>query len=397
MPTRFFQYTFLLLALPVIGYAQTPDDLTKRFQQYITIPAQDIEVPTVIEVALPELSTMRTQLFVLDTTTNQIVGSRYEKTFVVEPVPISVQVNGLERPNLVDQDPATSETFPVPAADSSMVELFVEGEDDFTASSLVLDLAENVALPVRIQVKAEVAGEEMIVLASSVPKRSLILFPETTASDWIITLEYVQPLRINELSFVQRDVQSQVENTVRFLAQPNRAYNIYLDPEIHVALPTVETGNLADDSEVISVERSSALISNETFEFADSDGDTVPDQIDNCVSIANPEQTDINDNERGDVCDDFDRDGIMNIDDNCQDQPNRNQADEDGDGIGDVCDEEESRVTEKYEWIPWVAMGGAITFFLLLFWIMTRRMSEQTSERPEREPMQKPRSDRSNL
>jgi hypothetical protein len=36
----------------------------------------------------------------------------------------------------------------------------------------------------------------------------------------------------------------------------------------------------------------------------------------------------------------------------------------DGDGIGDVCDAEESRMTERFVWLPWLGMalvGGLLT------------------------------------
>ena len=51
---------------------------------------------------------------------------------------------------------------------------------------------------------------------------------------------------------------------------------------------------------------------------------------------------------------------VVNSQDNCVNEPNRNQRDTDSDGIGDVCDQEESRITEKYPWIPWLGIGFEI-------------------------------------
>ncbi len=59
---------------------------------------------------------------------------------------------------------------------------------------------------------------------------------------------------------------------------------------------------------------------------ADSDNDSVPDAIDNCPYIYNPEQWDTDLEGIGDACD------------NCKYARNTDQADKDADGLGDVCD-----------------------------------------------------------
>ncbi len=73
----------------------------------------------------------------------------------------------------------------------------------------------------------------------------------------------------------------------------------------------------------------------------DEDGDGVIDSVDNCVDIANADQSDIDGDGFGDVCDDdIDGDGIANAEDNCPENANPGQGDLDGDGIGDFCDVE---------------------------------------------------------
>ncbi len=75
--------------------------------------------------------------------------------------------------------------------------------------------------------------------------------------------------------------------------------------------------------------------------LSDQDKDGIPDIYDNCVSVSNFFQDDIDGDGFGDACDgDIDGDGIPNEEDNCQYFPNPNQEDSDQDGIGDVCDKD---------------------------------------------------------
>ena len=72
---------------------------------------------------------------------------------------------------------------------------------------------------------------------------------------------------------------------------------------------------------------------------ADLDGDGIDNDDDNCLFAPNPSQDDTDGDGSGDACDgDDDDDGIPDGSDNCQFLPNFGQEDADGDGQGDVCD-----------------------------------------------------------
>lgn len=128
--------------------------------------------------------------------------------------------------------------------------------------------------------------------------------------------------------------------------------------------------NLRSDKDVLKINDVTTNL-NSIYKKADSDEDSISDEIDNCVLIANENQEDIDGDGRGDVCDDFDHDGVLNSADNCPDNPNRFQKDNDVDGIVDVCDEEENRFFAKYSWLPMtlIILVGVITvgLFLLTF------------------------------
>ena len=64
----------------------------------------------------------------------------------------------------------------------------------------------------------------------------------------------------------------------------------------------------------------------DTARIADSDGDGLPEALDNCPGVPNLDQADSDGDGAGDVCD------------NCPDWPNASQSDLDGDGAGDTCD-----------------------------------------------------------
>jgi hypothetical protein len=78
----------------------------------------------------------------------------------------------------------------------------------------------------------------------------------------------------------------------------------------------------------------------------DSDGDGVPDAMDNCPNVANADQSDFDGDGLGDACDpcpmdpqnDIDGDGVCGNLDNCPGVYNPDQANIDHDGLGDACD-----------------------------------------------------------
>ncbi len=97
-------------------------------------------------------------------------------------------------------------------------------------------------------------------------------------------------------------------------------------------------------------------------DLIDSDGDLVADSEDNCPFVSNPDQEDLDADNIGDACDDLvdqDGDGIADSEDNCPLTPNADQADSDFDGIGDVCDDSSEPVCTDDDGDGYSIEGGA--------------------------------------
>lgn len=228
--------------------------------------------------------------------------------------------------------------------------------------------------------------------------RGQVYFPLNRSGMYHIILDHTQPLRVSDISLI--GVSALPTSRLYFLAQPGQSYEFYGDPERPPGIQTQEppTANLTNavaatlgiSLQATSGGLGSTLQQNQLYQPADTDGDGVLNAQDNCPNVANPDQIDANSNGIGDACDDFDADGVLNSQDNCPNIPNRSQVDVDGDGVGDDCDLEESRLTEKYTWIPWVAFAFAGVVLLgMMGYLFTRKPSVALEEnKPVDQPTQ---------
>lgn len=361
----------MLLAFAVSANA-AQDTIISAFQNFKDVTGINIKVPTVVEVPFGGEQVGMQYFAVYENETDSFQPSffRMESEKNVIPFALSSNHSSAADNRIIDGRYDTHADYPLPETYNGSVEFTIVGTQPITASALNVFLANNVALPTLIEIRAGDGGGSAIVLAQTQMRSTRVSFPETTAKKWTITMKYAQPLRITELSLEQKTSITSSRG-LRFLAQPDKTYRIYYNPDRFVSISTGETPDLRQDKGVVRIDAASGQ-KNLAYVKADADSDGIPDEGDNCVSVANLGQEDVDGNGRGDACDDFDRDNVINSIDNCPDKPNTAQTDTDADGIGDMCDGEESRITEKYGWLPWVGMGIAGLVVLILFAVVMR-------------------------
>jgi Thrombospondin type 3 repeat len=207
-------------------------------------------------------------------------------------------------------------------------------------------LAAGVANPEMIEVLAEKNGEKFTIISKS---RFLNgdNFPPVKVDKIIINLYHSQVLRISEM-FVTTGFgfdKTEAQQNYYFLAKPGSQYKAYLSggriPSSYETLPD----NLGYEIKEVSIPR---FINNIPFTTKDTDKDGVLDQVDNCITVENADQADLDKNSRGDKCEDRDLDGVWDYKDNCTKSSNPDQKDTDKDGTGDVCDIDDSRLFQTF-------------------------------------------------
>ena len=368
MKKIFFTLLIAIMLLPSTLFAATDHDQLKAFKSVSSLTDLDLQIPTVIEVPFSTISTQQHDFAILEVETDSF--QPYSFYDVQKDIPTQITtIDSIETKDITkavtDNDHKTFQTYPLPVNNKGVAVITVNATDQISSSFLSITLDKHVALPTSIEIKTIQNNQETIVLAKSKLPGTLIRFPKTTADKWVITLTYAQPLRVAELQLHQNDI-TQLTQGLRFLARPDMSYNIFFNADRITDITTGESANLNNQKDIVKVDNSE-IQKNSLYTPADVDDDTINDKNDNCVTVANTDQADINKNNIGDACEDFDRDTVINSKDNCPDHPNTHQKDIDADGIGDVCDKQESRITESNPWLPWVGIGFVAVIVAGLF------------------------------
>lgn len=371
----FWVSLFIILSVPVMAKEQGtfPPDLSS-FALMAKIDTA-VNIPTVVEVTIPDLNFRDGRFAVYEETTKTFQPTLYGEEKTVLPVSVTSDVV----PSVGTVSSLTHEgegfvEFPASQGDEkSAVSFDFSFPKAITTSGIFVDLETYVALPQTVSVSTvDSLGNTKIVLKKTNIQSKTIFFPKTTSDHLRISFEHTQLLRIRNISFSGEELSKLEGKYFRFLARPGERYTLYFESDQSETSSTLERANLADNHDIKTI-LGLTVMKNPLYVPSDKDDDSIADIQDNCVNIPNQDQSDENQNGRGDVCDDYDKDGIVNSKDNCPNHPNVNQRDEDSDGKGDVCDGVESRITESRPYLPWLAMALGMIVVSGLFFITLRR------------------------
>ena len=209
------------------------------------------------------------------------------------------------------------------------------GESDVEATNLVKDetpeVLQNVSTPFVVQFDVHnggVAGNVRIQLEQHSGPECIGHWVEETSSTTLPTGAVISVKEWSESGMAPNETRVGTATYELLCSEPGDYY-IAITVTASPLLP------LTDPDISNNTDENTPLVTS----IPNADGDAVRDAEDNCPNVPNDDQSDVDGDGPGDVCDpDADNDGIGNADDNCWLVPNPGQEDADGDGSGDACD-----------------------------------------------------------
>ncbi|MEM7143278.1 MAG: thrombospondin type 3 repeat-containing protein [Actinomycetota bacterium] len=171
---------------------------------------------------------------------------------------------------------------------------------------------------------------------------AVILDAVNPLADDVYTINYTwtEPIGVNQTTCVGGGNYScTISVNVAQLDQTiieNFSFNVGADSDGDGVID--DNDNCPNDSNPPQADEDGDGIGNACDDLNSADGDDVDDSTDNCPDVANNDQADNDGDGAGDACDDDDDDDtVLDADDNCQFVANVDQEDGDGDGVGDAC------------------------------------------------------------
>lgn len=321
-----------------------PEIDTSRYKKITNIQVKGIITPKVIQLETKEFHGSNTLLLNED---GEIIPHIWMHNFkninkqIYKISSVSSEFEG-KKENLVDGDNKTSFSFDPDQSEEEKIE--IEFNEEVNISGVIIHLDEGVISPQTISIRAKFNNEEWKTLVAQKNYTSYLEFPDVSVSNLEISFSTPHFLRISELEIASKslfDGRNKIESVeeLTFFAEEGKRYFLFSDAHFGQKTYNPTKKQPLSVDEATPIFEMPAAENNPDFN-PDFDNDGINDNIDLCPKIVDPENTDIDNNGRGDACEDPDLDNIYSNLDNCPFAYNPDQTDSDFDGTGDVCDQD---------------------------------------------------------
>ncbi len=349
------KYFFLICGLLITGFVSAQTDDFSRFERKTIIPISGITTAKVVRFQSAADYGQNTVLLnqegtVISHSWNKKDEKIQQKNYLVASV--SSEFEGSKNA-LIDGDFKTSFTFsPVQEGAKTATFSFPKKSE---ISGILIRLDNNVLPPSKMSVRADFGDGKLLPLLDSIPFSSRLSFSKIFVTRIEVSFDTPHFLRINEIQLLSQEEVLKKDELI-FFAEEGQPYTLYshahfghqyFSPEVYQPLHVDNKTPLFDMP---------SSQDNNSFN-KDFDGDGLSDAIDLCPKIKDSQNTDIDKNGRGDLCEDPDLDAILSYEDNCPFIHNPQQQDQDLDKVGDKCDTEENRTTENSPYLLWGIFG----------------------------------------
>ena len=260
-----------------------------------------------------------------------------------------------------DGNPTSFITFD---ANSLTKQITFNNPGELRPSALNLTLARNTSRPKSITVQAILPGtSQWSNIVTNAIFQNQITFPQIQPKKIRVLFKTNNLLRLSELEWTTTNRQAEKRTQISFWAEEDDKFTLFIQPHFGQKALGINSHNpLRTDSSTPNFKLPPAQ-GNPSFN-GDFDHDGLSDSQDLCPRVADPLNTDIDSNGKGDACEDPDQDGINSTTDNCPFASNRDQSDTDVDGLGDACDDSVDQKSESSE--LWINLSFGLMILALL-------------------------------
>jgi hypothetical protein len=349
----------LLLVSARIALVQ---DVT-RFQQKIDFEVTGITTPKVVTFETAQY--LGNTLSLKNITQNEVINFRQNNvsTFKRWVLPVSDNSNLIEgtTPNIQDENTLSYLSFDT---NSATKQITFDNPERLSPSALNLTLAENTQRPQSITIQAMLPGsDQWSNILDKTAFRNQLTFPQIQPTKLRVIFETSNLLRLSELEWTTTNRQSQKKTQISFWAEEGDQFTLFIQPSFGQSALSITQNNPARTDSSTPRFQFPPLEANPSYN-PDYDSDGILDGQDLCPRVADMNNTDFDNNGRGDVCEDPDQDGIYSSVDNCPFVSNSNQLDTDNDNLGDACDDTLDQKSENSD--VWINLAFGLMVLALL-------------------------------